>query len=230
MQRASSASIIFRVGVADICSKSNSGRAHALERSHVAPVLPSSAAFTQRGPVFPTGPLFYDKVGHARQFARRRIRELSSCPSRTPRSCCATRCATSASRSNIPRPNCLLRDWGIRSTIVVFGSARTPSPEQVAGAAQRLRSEAETGRGGGSQRRSAYYYAAAREFGRIASERGGAFAPHHRWRDNVIATGGGPGIMEAANRGAVGMRARPASASTSRCRASRSPIPTPRRN
>ncbi|HEY9446899.1 MAG TPA: hypothetical protein VIQ62_07470, partial [Burkholderiales bacterium] len=25
-----------------------------------------------------------------------------------------------------------LRDWGIRSTIVVFGSARTPSPEQVA--------------------------------------------------------------------------------------------------
>ena len=28
----------------------------------------------------------------------------------------------------------LLRDWGIRSTIVVFGSARTPSPEMVAAA------------------------------------------------------------------------------------------------
>jgi uncharacterized protein (TIGR00730 family) len=46
------------------------------------------------------------------------------------------------------------------------------------------------------------HYNAARELGRIISERGGAFAPHERWRDNVVATGGGPGIMEAANRGA----------------------------
>jgi uncharacterized protein (TIGR00730 family) len=50
--------------------------------------------------------------------------------------------------------------------------------------------------------RRAAVYQEAREFGRIASQRGGAFAPHDRWRDNVIATGGGPGIMEAANRGA----------------------------
>jgi hypothetical protein len=26
----------------------------------------------------------------------------------------------------------VLRDWGIRSTVIVFGSARTPSPELVA--------------------------------------------------------------------------------------------------
>ena len=69
-----------------------------------------------------------------------------------------------------------LRDWGIRSTVIVFGSARVLP---------------------GTPR-----YEAARAFARIVSERGGAMAPHHRWRDNVVATGGGGGIMEAANRGA----------------------------
>ncbi|WP_437372520.1 TIGR00730 family Rossman fold protein [Inquilinus limosus] len=75
-----------------------------------------------------------------------------------------------------------LRAWGVRSTIVVFGSARVR----------------EDGPG-----RHAEWYAQAREFGRIASERGGAVSDKGGLRDNVIATGGGPGIMEAANRGAA---------------------------
>ena len=71
----------------------------------------------------------------------------------------------------------LLRAWGVASTIVVFGSARVQE--------------------------GTVWYETAREFARIVSERGGAKLNHEGPRQNVIATGGGPGIMEAANRGAM---------------------------
>ena len=70
-----------------------------------------------------------------------------------------------------------LRARGVVSTIVVFGSARV--------------------------REGNPWYEAARDFARIASERGGAMAESEAGRHHVIATGGGPGIMEAANRGAT---------------------------
>jgi uncharacterized protein (TIGR00730 family) len=46
------------------------------------------------------------------------------------------------------------------------------------------------------------WYEAARKFAEICSLQGGAKLDHKATRHNVIATGGGPGIMEAANRGA----------------------------
>ena len=94
-----------------------------------------------------------------------------------------------------------LTAMGIVSTVVVFGSSRLPSPEQAEEALKEARGAAALGLAEQQKPLSAWYQEA-RNFGRIVSERGGSLTSDGL-RQNVITTGGGPGIMEAANRGAA---------------------------
>ena len=94
-----------------------------------------------------------------------------------------------------------LTEKDIASTVVVFGGHLIVSPEEAEAAMARA-PDAESRACAERQRELSPWYAEARSFSRIVSERGGALTKEGP-RRNVIVTGGGPGIMEAANRGAA---------------------------
>ena len=97
------------------------------------------------------------------------------------------------------KPELIQTELGIESTIVIFGSARILPPEEAAARldAARQAGDPATVRRAETQVGMSRYYDEARRFASIVTQRSTTLET-----PIYVVTGGGPGIMEAGNRGA----------------------------
>ena len=112
------------------------------------------------------------------------------------------------------KPEMVLTEQGVNSTIVVFGGTQIVPPEEATARLANAREAAAANPDDPQAQRAVEraervlakspYYGAARDFSRLVS----SVCQDNQHCDYVVMTGGGPGVMEAANRGAYDVNAK----------------------